>query len=240
VTPTSSLISQDPDITEQILVRLIFHLGRTMGACRSATQALLNGADLDTELREELLAEMDLQLRDLQRVLNNVAQFKALERQAVELRTSPIWPSAWFRHQLSDWREVDGERVLAWQVEIPDDLPRLVVDPVLLGDLMENLLANAVRYAPRGSRIRVKANRERGGVRLDVANPVAKGQSLTSDRIFDALYPGVERGRFPNGLGLGLHVARRLAQAHRGSLEVAVPSDPGELMTFSLWLPGPS
>ena len=68
------------ETSEELLTRLIHRMARSTGAFRSTAQALLNGADEDPVLRRELLRDMEFELGELQRMLENITQYKALEK----------------------------------------------------------------------------------------------------------------------------------------------------------------
>jgi signal transduction histidine kinase len=104
-------------------------------------------------------------------------------------------------------------------------------DPVRLRQVLDNLVANAVRHAP-GGEVVVAVEPGDGVVRVSVSDhgPGIAPEDL--DRIFE---PGVRLVAGRGGSGLGLPLARAIAVAHGGELTVA--SAPGEGSTFTLVLP---
>jgi CheY-like chemotaxis protein/two-component sensor histidine kinase len=105
-------------------------------------------------------------------------------------------------------------------------------DPVLLGRILRNLLANAIRYTVRGE-VRVAARRRGSRVVVEVADTgpgIAPGLQSQVFREFVRLEPGSGDG----GLGLGLSIVERLAQAL--GHEVAIDSEPGRGATFRVTL----
>jgi len=103
--------------------------------------------------------------------------------------------------------------------------PLLVrVDPLAISRILGNLLDNAAAYSPQGAGIRLTARRD-GGQALVAVQDQGPGIPLADrDRIFQRhvrLDPPSAGHR--GGLGLGLYIARRLATAHRGRLQLADP-----------------
>jgi two-component system, OmpR family, sensor kinase len=111
------------------------------------------------------------------------------------------------------------------------------VDPLAISRILGNLLDNAAAYSPQGATIRLSACRA-GGHALVAVQDQGPGIPLADrDRIFQRhvrLHP--PSASHSGGLGLGLHIARRLATAHRGQLQLSdPPGSPGA--RFELRLP---
>jgi signal transduction histidine kinase len=101
----------------------------------------------------------------------------------------------------------------------------VIADTPKLRQAIDNLVANALKFTPRGGRVRVRALRERpsgaaGRMVFEVADTgpgIAETERAT---IFDRYRQG-SRGRAVGGAGLGLAIARGIAEAHGGSIEVS-------------------
>jgi signal transduction histidine kinase len=116
--------------------------------------------------------------------------------------------------------------------------PPLVVlgDEPLLRTAVEHLVANAVRFTPRGGRVRAEPRREPGGACLLVSDGGPGIPPSERERVFDSFYQVAEHmTREVGGLGLGLAVVRRVAEAHGGSVTVESSSPSGSV--FALRLP---
>jgi signal transduction histidine kinase len=111
------------------------------------------------------------------------------------------------------------------------ELPAVRIDRVQMGQVLFNLLTNAVQAMDGGGTLRVGAEPMPGGrIRISVADT---GVGMTPEQmtqIFDPLFTTKARG-----IGLGLSVARSLAQANHGDIEVA--SEPGKGSTFTVVMP---
>jgi signal transduction histidine kinase len=115
-------------------------------------------------------------------------------------------------------------------------------DEPLLHRLLLNLLDNALKYSPAGSRVTLEVARRDGGYRLAVADAAPPVPPEAAERIFERFYR-VDRARSRSepsttgGAGLGLPIARWVAEAHGGSLRLARPNGGGNV--FELFLPPP-
>lgn len=114
---------------------------------------------------------------------------------------------------------------------------RVVANADALSQLFLILLDNALKYTPAGGSISLERNRDNGLVRVDV---VDNGPGIVPEelpRIFDRFYRApAARGR--PGTGLGLPIARWIAEEHQG--RVSVESTPGKGSRFTVWLPTPT
>jgi sigma-B regulation protein RsbU (phosphoserine phosphatase) len=103
-------------------------------------------------------------------------------------------------------------------------------DRLRIGQLVSNLLGNALTHGLPGTPVRLEARTVDGNLTIEVANsgkPIAED---TMARLFQPFQRGTGRGQ---GLGLGLHIASEIARAHGGML--AVRSDDGETrFTFTM------
>jgi two-component system sensor histidine kinase BaeS len=116
--------------------------------------------------------------------------------------------------------------------EIPLDLPHVMADPVRLRQALDNLVGNALKHANSDGGILVTAKSSDAMVLLSVSDSGAGVPISDQGRIFEA---GVRLDAGRAGSGLGLPVARAIAEAHGGLLTVS--STPGEGATFTIALP---
>jgi len=121
---------------------------------------------------------------------------------------------------LSPWREAAQEKGLVWQTTISDDLPTEAIDPDRLAQALGNVVSNAIKYTPPDGRVRVAVESEPGAVRVQVRDTGLGIAPEEQARIFEPFYRGPASQRFPQGMGLGLSIARDLVVAHGGRIEV--------------------
>jgi len=117
-------------------------------------------------------------------------------------------------------------------IDVPT-LPPLPVDSGRLGQLLANLLANALTHGAEGAPVRVMARTTPTDFELSVSNGGLAIEPALLPHLFEPFFRGQPQAR-GEGLGLGLFIARQIASAHRGTLEVA--SVPGETC-FSFRMP---
>jgi two-component system sensor histidine kinase BaeS len=139
-------------------------------------------------------------------------------------------------------------------VRMPDDLPLVELDPLRIRQVLGNLVANALRYTPAGSEVAISAERSapnpETGDRTGSAGRAASGTGVpTEDRVAISVVdqgPGIAPEVLPHlfdrfakssdsrGSGLGLAIARRLVEAHGGSISAERPPQGGTAVRFEL------
>jgi len=219
----------------KLLANLIHELGRPLGALLLAVQALQGGAGEDESLHRNIMIGMEEELGILQRLLNDLTGLYDQVTGVLELKTQPIALTEWLRIVLQTHRESASAKGLHWQVTIPDDLPVIDVDPDRLAQALGNLVDNAIKFTPSGGEVSVDVSVQDNGVDINVQDT---GPGIPMDEqanVFTRFYRGHSENRFPQGMGLGLSIARDLVMAHQGRLEFT--SVPGEGSCFTIWLP---
>jgi signal transduction histidine kinase len=114
--------------------------------------------------------------------------------------------------------------------QVADDLPSLDVDPARMRSVLGNLLSNALRHTPPGGSITVRAGRSDGGVAITVTDT---GEGIPPD-LLPRVFERFAKGPSSNGSGLGLPIARDIARAHGGKLEVENTSSSGTTVRLTL------
>lgn len=118
---------------------------------------------------------------------------------------------------------------------LPDDLPEVLVDTSRFGQILRNLLRNAVTHTPPGGRIDINAAAVKDGVSIAVRDT---GHGIEPEHlpyIFDRFYRAdPARARDTGGSGLGLAVVKNLVEAHGGRIEVSSTVNAGSTFTFTL------
>ncbi|KYF92913.1 hypothetical protein BE17_12280 [Sorangium cellulosum] len=108
-------------------------------------------------------------------------------------------------------------------------------DPTRIAQVLNNLISNAVKYSPQGGEITVSVGEDGGRASVTIADQGIGIEPEEVERIFEPFRrAGASRDLVP-GVGLGLWLARRIAEAHDGSLDVK--STPGQGSVFRLALP---
>ncbi|MAT41854.1 MAG: hypothetical protein CL609_05900 [Anaerolineaceae bacterium] len=221
---------------KRLLANLVHELGRPLGALRSASQALLGGAGDDPQLRQELMQGMDDELVRLQGLLNELAHLHDQVLGPLELVCQKVNTAEWLSRFLPTWERLATDKKLSWQVNLDKNMPiDLYIDPDRLAQAVQNLISNAIRYTPPGGKITISALETPDEFRLTVEDTGSGISTQEQNLIFEPFQRGEAAQRLPEGMGLGLTIARDLVLAHNGRL--TLNSTPGVGSRFTVCLP---
>jgi signal transduction histidine kinase len=218
----------------------------------------------DGDERREFVGMIGEQGQKLASLVDRILRFHALRRRSADGARDPIDPLALIASQLREIGPAAQSRKISVTTELPGRLPQVGGDPESLGLALREILANAVKFSPEGSQILVAAWEEAptptpdgsgaarswragGGISGDaeragsmiVISVADSGPGIPPDqhaRIFERFEQlGNILTSKPEGLGLGLPIAREIAVRHGGDLRVE--SEPGVGSQFHLRLP---
>ncbi|HET8528382.1 MAG TPA: ATP-binding protein [Gaiellaceae bacterium] len=131
-----------------------------------------------------------------------------------------------------------GQDEVRVRADVADRLPVVRGDRERLRQVVSNLIDNAVKYSPAGDEVAVRARPDNGRVLIEVRDH-GPGIPLEQQRvIFEKFGRADVGGGSKPGTGLGLFIARSIAEAHGGSLDVRSRPDAGSTFVLSLPLPG--
>jgi PAS domain S-box-containing protein len=180
---------------------------------------------------------MERQVNHLVRLVDDLLEMSRISRGTLALRRERVELAAIVRNALetSDpLMQAAGHRL---EVSLPADPVWLEGDPVRLAQIVANLLDNAAKYTEDGGWISVRAHREGARASLSVRDNGIGIPPESVSHMFEMFSRGnPANGRGQGGLGIGLALARRLAEMHGGTLG-AVSEGPGRGSEFTLQLP---
>ena len=118
-------------------------------------------------------------------------------------------------------------------IQLAPDLPLVPLDPLLIEQVLINLLDNAIKYTPGDTPIEISASVEEREMRVAVADRGPGFAPGEEARVFDKFYRGQKAGT-RSGVGLGLAIARGIVEAHGGRIIAETRPGGGALFRFTL------
>jgi signal transduction histidine kinase len=219
-------------------VSLVSHELRTpmaavIGSARTLQQ---RWRELSPEQRESFLELIASETGRLATLISDVLDTSRIEAGTFSFRFSEVDVGQLVRDSVATAQlGRDEVRLLA---EVREPLPPIRGDSERLRQVLMNLIDNAIKYSPVGGEVEVRAYGEDGRVRIDVRDSgpgIAKDdQRLIFEKFGRVTGGGVTRP----GTGLGLFIARSIAEAHGGALDVVSSLDQGSTFTLDLPLDG--
>ncbi|HEY3334552.1 MAG TPA: ATP-binding protein [Candidatus Limnocylindrales bacterium] len=216
-----------PDAAEPLrVIEILSHeLRSPITTIHLGAKVLRDGGDrISGPVRLEVVEAVEEEAERLYRLVEDLLAVARHEGGAAPLRVAPLAIQHWLPGTIA--AEVHAYPALAVRSSVPADLPAVLADDGALAHVVRNLLANAVRYAPRGMPVELVARATGGTVRLEVMDRGPGIDPEEAERLFDPFYRSAAADAAGSGAGLGLAAARRLLRAMNGTIEVA-PRDGG-------------
>jgi signal transduction histidine kinase len=192
---------------------------------------LLADEDLDEDTRRAFLEQIRGQVDRLRNLAVELLDLSRLEAGALELRPEPTDVGQLAREVAAEFTPAAAQHDSEVTLDLRPEPLELDCDPERVAQVLRILLDNALRHTPPGTGVRVSAARSNGHVRLEVSDRGLGINRQNMPHIFEPFFTSNEQAQ---GAGLGLAIARELAERMQGRLTVR--SGPGKT-TFSLVLP---
>jgi signal transduction histidine kinase len=172
----------------------------------------------------------------LSRLVNELQELSLAEAGELKLVYQAEDITGLVKQAVTPWQPQLTAREISLSLELPDDLPPVNIDWQRVNEVLHNILENAVAHTHKGGSINVAASQKGRWVEVSVSDT---GEGIPAEdlpHIFERFYRvDKSRARATGGSGLGLTIAKRLIEAHGGT--IAVQSKLGEGSRFSFTLP---
>jgi K+-sensing histidine kinase KdpD len=227
---TSAEISRRSDALKSALLDSVSHDLRTPLASVRAAAGMLMDPDVEwpAEKRREIAESIDREAEWLNRLVTNLLDMSRVEAGELRPNLAVFALPDLVTEALNRTGLASSGRIIT--VEVPPDLPPVLVDEVFIGQILANTLDNAAKYGGPDAPIRVAASlapNERVKVTIEDGGPGVPAEYLP--RLFEKFYRVPRKGEGSRrGTGIGLAVVRGLIEAMGGQV-VARPSSLGGL-----------
>ena len=217
-----------------MLTSLSHDLRTPLASILGAATTLITGRNLyDVQQTDELLATIREEAERLDRFVGNLLDMSRLDAGVLGAKPESVDVADLVETATKRLaRRLSGHRL---ELVLPQDLPPVSADTLLLEQAIFNLLDNAAKYAPAGTSIHLQAHQTENKVILTISD---EGPGIPPEElphIFDKFYRAKAADSRVAGTGLGLAVARGFVEAFGGSLDAANRTDrSGAIMTITL------
>jgi signal transduction histidine kinase len=232
-----AIIRRDRDRSREFLADVSHELRTPIAALRTFTELLQGPAGEDAAARDEFLESSAAQLERLDWLALNLLELSKLDSGLVLLDLRPEDVRATIESAVDQAEPTAVRRGVALHLDLPGQPVRIRHDPPRVGQIVSNLVGNALKFTPRGGSVHVQVRGEPGGgARLEVQDTGVGIDAAELPRIFERFYRGSGANEARGtGSGLGLAIVKSIVDMHHGS--VAVESQVGRGSRFVVSLP---
>ena len=224
----TSRLEADEAQRRRLLADVSHELRTPLAVIQGNAEAIVDGVyPADAEHLGTILEET----RVLSRLIEDLRTLSLAEAGTLTLHREPTDLAILAAEVGRSFEQLAGASGAHIEVDVPDDLPLLDVDPIRLREVLANLVANALRYAGSGGTVRITGRATQAGVELEV---VDDGPGIPED-LLPTVFNRFAKAPESRGSGLGLAIARAIVQAHGG--RISADSGPGRGTTIRIVLP---
>jgi signal transduction histidine kinase len=171
----------------------------------------------------------------LNRLVDDLQELSLAEAGQLRLERRPVAPADVVNKATEAARAQAAAKGIALQVDLPEGLPLVDVDSQRIGQVLGNLLSNALTHTPSGGEVIVAARAKGSEVEISVSDT---GEGISPEDlpyVFERFYRADKsRSRVTGGTGLGLSIAKQLVEAHGGTIGVESKLGEGSVFWFTL------
>ena len=230
-----TFIRRDRDRSRDFLADVSHELRTPIAALRTFNELLQEGAVNDAGTRDEFLASSQQQIDRLDWLSTNLLELSKLDSGLIALDLRPDDLRAVVESSLAQAEPAARRKGVALVAELPEAPVRQRHDPQRIGQVLTNLVGNALKFTPSGGTVTVSLEPVADGALLVVADTGVGIDAAELPHVFDRFYRGTlaneERG---TGSGLGLSIVRSVVEMHGGTVSVDSVLDEGTRVTVHL------
>jgi len=219
------------------LIAAVSHDLRTpLTSIRAMIEAVADGVVTDPEMVQRYHTNIRSQTENLSNLINDLFELSKLETEQVQLRLEPVNLNDLLSDILESMQQQARNKNVSLKPIFYEDLPMIMAEFDKVQRVVYNLVQNAIRHTPETGTICLVTKVVPQGVQVDVEDT---GEGIDPEdlpHIFDQFFRGEKsRSRETGGAGLGLAIAKRIIEAHKG--QIWVDSQLGHGTRFSFVLP---
>jgi two-component system phosphate regulon sensor histidine kinase PhoR len=221
-------------VRREFVANVSHELRTPLASLKALVETLQDGALDDPSAAQRFLSQMDTEVDGLTQMVTELLELSRIESGQVTLKPEP----ADLRLLISTATErlhAQAQRAgIVLAAEVPEGLPKALVDSERIQHVLINLIHNAIKFTPPGGRVTVSAAVDEKEMRIAVADTGVGIAAEDITRIFERFYK-VDKSRSSGGTGLGLAIAKHIVQAHGG--RICAESVEGKGATFTFTVP---
>jgi two-component system sensor histidine kinase KdpD len=229
-------VRRSEELKSVMIDALAHDLKTPLTTIEMAAETLLHAPLVLEEQRAGLVREIWQASQALRQLIHGAIHLARIDakRLRLEARATPVIGAI----QTAVDTVVDraGSHTLA--IEVEPGISDAMADPELLTQALKQLVDNSIKYSPSGSAITISAGQAEDYVWISVRDQGPGLTELEQSHVFDKFYRGRHDGSAIQGTGMGLAIAKEIAEAHGGS--VSVESQMGNGTRFTISLPSAS
>jgi histidine kinase len=222
------------DLRKQLIGDIAHELRTPLTTIKGSMEGLIDGV-LPSE--KDTFYQVYKEVDRLQRLVDDLQDLNRVESGALELNLEPISINQIAETTRSRLFRQFEEKGVRLEIDIPEDLPRVMLDEDRFEQVFLNLVGNGLQFTPSEGYVNILAQEQQNSVLISIADSGIGIASEHLPHIFTRFYRvDKSRSRVGGGTGIGLTIAKHLVESHGGNIWAESPGV-GKGSTFSISLP---
>jgi len=225
---------QQDDLKRGVISTVAHQLRTPLTSIRMALHLLLEEkVGALTEKQAELLVAAREDSERLHSILEQLLNISRIESGKAHITRRPISSHELVFESMEPFRRPARDRGITVEVSLADDVPEVMADPLLVGQVFANLLSNALKYTNPGGKVSVSAQPTDDTVIFSVTDTGRGIPTQYLQKILEEFFRVPGQGG-DSGVGLGLSIVQEIVSAHGGTVHVQSTAGVGSVFSFSL------
>jgi two-component system sensor histidine kinase KdpD len=227
----AQLLKATEELQSALLNSISHDLRTPLVSITGALSSLQEDGSMDEGTRQSLLDTAREEADRLNRLVGNLLDMTRIEAGAIQVRREYSDVLDVIGTALEMIKDPLGDHPV--KVDVPDDLPLVPIDFVLIERVLVNVLDNAIKYSPAQAPIDIQARLVGNDLQINILDRGPGIPMRDLERIFDKFYRVQHPGNV-RGTGLGLSICKGIVEAHGGSIEAKNRAGGGTIITIVL------
>lgn len=225
-------------LRRDLLVTVSHELRTPMTSIAGFAEALRDGLVKEETQRHRYYQIIANEAGRLTRLINDVFAVAKLDAGQLEIRLQEMSVAPWLLEAAEGLQAAADNAGVRVELEVTPEAERARVygDRDRLGQVLGNLVSNAIRFTPAGEPVIIRAEADQRDLIISVVDQGPGLSPAEAERVFDRFFQGSDRGKGHAGAGLGLAIVKSLVEAHGGSAGVTTAPGAGSRFWFRLKL----
>lgn len=220
-------------VRREFVANVSHELRTPLASIKALVETLEAGAMHEPEVASDFLHRVVGEVDRLTDLVDELLDLARLQSGRMILNLERLEPTDVLTRGAERLRPQTKRARLDLQIEIPADLPPILVDRARVEQVLINLVHNAIKFTPAGGSITVSAELDGPFVAVHVTDTGSGIPEAELPRLFERFYKA-DRARRSEGTGLGLAIAKHIVQAHQGTISAESAPNKGARFTFTL------
>lgn len=221
-------------LREEILAIVSHDLRNPLSVIRGFNELLLESLKADTNCKADVNAASAISrsVKQMDRLIRDLLDISKIDLGtfALEIKPTPAARLVW--DGIAMVKTLAEEKKIQIRADVQPNLPAVLCDPERIGQVMGNILGNAIKFLPKGGYIKVNSVSTPTGVEFSVSDNGPGIPAADLPRVFDRYWQAKKTAKM--GSGLGLSIAKGIVESHRGKIWVQSKVGLGTIFYFTL------